>query len=102
PRSGVQNEFRDLEVRIRFHAAEVTKRIFDVEIVFAKRASGPVGKRDPEKPSARRRKGNRVFFPSVVGNVDDFAERLTIVAYFNVSNRWSRSEHIRSCCARVV
>ncbi len=78
----MKHEFGNLKVWIRFHPAEVAERILHVEIVLAKSACWPVRERDAEKSRAGRGKRDGVFFSAVVGDVDEFAEGLAIVARF--------------------
>src|SRR6185295_1910521 len=93
-RTGMQHQFRDLEVGIRFHSTGIAEGVFHIKFRIAE-----AGGRLRQKAYAKKLRGcggkrNRVLGTTVGGNVGKLSEALAIVAGLNVGDRWGCSEHV--------
>ena len=98
----MEHQFRYLEVGIRLHSTEIAKRILHIKGQITETRRRLVGEGHTKEPSGCGGESDGVLLSSVVGNIDQLAKGLAVVAGLNIRDGRSRSEHIGCGGARIV
>src|ERR1700729_351745 len=102
PRAGMQHQFRYLKVGIGFHCTEIAKRTLHIKGQVAETRRRLVCESNAKKPGGGCGESDRVLFSPIIGNVDQFAEGLTVIAGFSIRDGRGCAEHVSRRRARVV